>query len=700
MDYLGLLGGFSLKSRTRRHLAVLTTAASLAAGLLGAAASNAQALSISATGGKISLFGGSGVETVNPDGTGLSSVSGIANVPGLAPNWAPDGSRVLGGSAIDQLTTARTNGAASPVTLKSTDGPGRGSGYQDAVYWLDGSYVISSTGEELFYGPSDGAYPEEPLLTDAQDPSSDCDGNPTTSPTGLVAFDRTEPCGNDSGPAVWTYDPTADVVKKIVTSGSYPAFSADGSQLAYTAVVDGHQQLFVSAPDGTGAKQVTTDAADHTHAAWDPDGGRIAYDSTDPATSAVTTKVLTLSDGSIATLSDSGKNPAWQPLRSNSLERVYGTGSIGIDDAASKWTFDAVGAAHVPGLITARSAVLVNKGNSTYAAPGIPLAAEKQGPLLMTSTNSLDTAAATELKRSLPKGSTVYLVGGTNLLGSAVANQVKALGYTPLRMDGTDLGGVSARVARQITAAPSWVFVADGTDYHDPIAASTAAAALGYRGLGVVLTTKGTTVPSAVMSYLNSLDPSKTNMVSVGTNARKALENAPFTKQWSFWDVSGSSNEITAVNLAKFWWSAPNTATVEDTWTWQNAVAGGAATATYGPMLWSTVASLSSQSAAYLNQESASVQSVQTFGGNDAYSVAERTDIGNTIGYSNSWLTTVWAAGGVPPVTPSATSAAQSLRAAVAPSTSSAASPAGKQPALSIATPGHRFTAPNVRTGR
>ena len=686
-----------MKSRTRRSLAALVSAASLAAGLLGAAASNAQALSISAKGGRISLYGGTGVETVNPDGTGLTSVPGISNAPGIAPNWAPDGSRLLGGSGVDQLTTVRTTGASSPLTLQSTDGPGRGSGYKDAVYWLDGSYVISSTGEQLFYGPSDGAYAEEPLLTDAQDPPSDCDGDPTTSPTGLVAFARTEPCGNDAGPGIWTYDPVTDSVAKIVTSGSYPSFSADGSQLAYTAVVDGRKQLFVSAPDGTGAKQLTTDATDHSGASWDPDGGRIAYDSTDPATGTVTTKILTLSDGSTAALAG-GTRPAWQPLRSNALDRVYGTGAIGIDDAASAWTFDTVGATHVPGLIPARSAVLVNKGNSTYAAPGISLAAEKQGPVLMTSTNSLDPAVTTELKRSLPKGSTVYLVGGTNLLGSAVASQVTALGYTALRMDGTDLAGVSARVARQITTVPSWVFVADGTEYHDPIAASTAAASLGYRGLGVVLITRGTSVPSTVMNYLNALDPTKTNLVSVGTNARVALENAPFTKQWSFWDVSGSSNEQTAVNLANFWWAAPNVATVQDTWTWQNAVAGNAATATYGPMLWSTVAALSSQSAAYLTQESASVQNVQTFGGNDAYSVAERADIGNAIGVDSSWMTTVWAPGGIPPVTPAAT--AKSLRAEVAPSTSPSASPAGNQPALSIATPGHHFPARNAHTAR
>ncbi len=616
----------------------------------------AQALSISATTGSIALNSGSGVQTVQPDGSGATTVAGIPNSGGISTAWAPDGSRVVsGGQATDQLATARVTGASSPVTVGWPQGSTRGSTYQDAVYWSDGSYLLSSTGSELLYGPSDNSYDPQPLLTSVQEPAADCDTQPTTSPYGTVAFTRTAPCGAATS-AIWTYDPTADTVTQLIANAADAEYSADGTQLVFTRAVDGVSQLFTAQADGSGVKQVSSDAADHLHPSWDPAGGRIAYDSRDTATGATTVRVENLADGSTSTISSTGEKPSWQPVRDNTLDRVYGTGAIGIDDAASRWTFDTAGAAHQDGLIAARSAVLVNKDNATYAAPAVSLAAEKQAPVLMTSTNAVDASVSAELTRSLPKGSTVYLVGGTNLLGTGVADQITALGYKALRLDGTDLAAVSARVATQITAAPKWVFVADGSDYHDPIAASTAAGALGYRGLGVVLLTRGTTIESSVQNYLNSLDPATTNLVTVGTNALTAMETTPLSKQWSFWDVSGSSNEITAVNLAKFWWAAPNVATVQDTWTWQNAVAGNAVTATYGPALWSTVDVLSSNSAAYLAQESASVQNVQTFGGNDAYSVQNRADIGNAIGISSTYLSTVWAAGGNLPA-PAATTA-------------------------------------------
>ncbi|MEU3984863.1 cell wall-binding repeat-containing protein [Streptomyces sp. NPDC026672] len=652
-----------MSSRTRRGLAVLASAASLAAGVIGATAPGAQAADgTEPVGGRIALYGGSGVVTVNPDGTGLQSVPGITNTAGLTPNWSPDGSRVVVGSP-GELNTGRVTGTTSRITLPGPDGDVSGGSWDSAVYWADGSAIVSSTGSELFHGPSDGSYGSEPLLPESLRPSGSCDGQPTTAPDGTVAFVRVDPCGSPAGPDVWAFDPDTRTIKKIVSGASYPAYSADGASLAFTKVVDGRRQIFTAAADGTGATQVTTDAVDHKDLSWDPAGGRIAYDAVDPVSGAVTAKVLTLSDGSVTTLSTTASKPAWQPLRHDTLVRVYGTGDIGIDDAASRWTFDTLGAAHIPGLLPAKSAVLVNKGNATYATPAVSLASEKQGPVLLTSGNALDAAAVTELKRSLPKGSTVYLVGGTNLLGTGVESQVQALGYKPLRLGGTDLASVSARVAKQIAATPSWIFVADGNDYHDPISASSAAGALGYRGTGVVLLTRGTTVPSSVQSYLNGLDPAKTNLVSVGTNSRKALENTTLNKPWSFWDVSGADTEATAVNLARFWWTAPNVTTVENTWSWQNAVAGNAATATYGPVLWSTIARLSPGTADYLTGESASVRMVQTFGGNDSYAPAMRTDIGTAIAASSDWMSTHWYAGGTPPVPASASKAGLSARA-------------------------------------
>jgi hypothetical protein len=660
---------------------VLASVASLATGLLGATTSSAQAAT---TGGKISLNGGStGVETINGDGTGLASLPNISD-NGFAPNWAPDGSRLLGGTG--PVVSVRTTGASTPVDVPFESNTGYGS----PVYWWYGRYIVFSQNGRLQVAPSDGSADPIPLPSASQYPELSCSGYPTASPDGVLAFANSDTCGGQ-GPDIWTYDGNTGAVKDIIVNGISPAFSADGSKLAFTRVVDGFTQLFTADPDGGNVQQVTTDAVDHSDPSWDPAGGRIAYDESDPSTGTGGVKILDLTSGTTTPLTSAGSKPAWQPLEQNNLNRVYGTGSIGIDDAASRWTFGKTGSTPANGLIAAKSAVLVNKGNATYATPGVSLAAEKQGPLLMTSGTSLDAAASAELKRSLPKGSTVYLVGSTKLLNATVADQVTALGYKVLRMDGADLSTVSARVAKQITAAPSWVFVADGNDYHDPIAAASAAGSLGYRGTGVVLLTRGTTVPSAVLNYLNTLDPAKTKMVSVGTKAREAMENAPLTKEWSFWDVSGSTTELDAANLANFWWTSPTETTVEDTWTWQNAVAGQAVTAGYGPVLWSTESTLSSQTGIYLNQESASLSDVQTFGGNTSYTPAERTAIGNAIAASSAWTTTYWDAAGAPP----ATEAAQAIR----PSATVAPTVDGR-PALPTVESGRHFPAPNEHTAR
>ncbi|MEU9988811.1 cell wall-binding repeat-containing protein [Streptomyces sp. NPDC048045] len=636
-------------SRSRRNLAAFTSAASLAAGLLGAAAPGAQAAPNDITGGQISLYGGStGVETVNADGTGLRSVPDIPNF-GYTPNWSPDGSRVVAGWS--QLATGRVTGTSSVVTLPWATKVRSSASYEDPAFWLDGQYVVFTTAGQLVYGPSDGSWAPEPLLTGAQEPSTVCDTHPTAGASGTLAFERRSGGCNDS-PGIWTYDPDTKALTKIIASGSSPVFSADGSKLAFTRSVDGWTQLFTAAADGSGVQQVTTDPSDHLAPTWDPAGGRIAYEAhgshAGSSDDVQTVRILDLASGTSTQVTGAGRGarPAWQPLRKNSLVRVYGSGSIGIDGAASRWTFDTSGGRHVPGLVAARSAVLVNKGNATYSAPAIALAAEKQGPVLMTSGSGLDSSAAAELKRSLPKGSTVYLNGGTRILGSKVASQVQALGYKPLRLDGTDLSALSARVAKQISATPSWIFVADGNEYHDPIAASTAAGALGYHGTGVVLLTNGKSVPSSVRNFLNTLNPKTTNMVTVGYNATQAMEHAPLDKVWNFWTIGGKTHEDVAVNLARFWWSAPTQAVVEDTWTWQNAVAGGSASATYGPMLWSSRATLSAPAAYYLGQEAASIWVVQTFGGNTSYPPANRTAIGSAIAASSAWTSTYWAANG------------------------------------------------------
>ena len=56
-----------------------------------------------------------------------------------------------------------------------------------------------------------------------------------------------------------------------------PAWSPDGTKIAFSRFTNSHFQIFVMEADGSGATQLTFDDAAATGAAWSPDGTRIAY---------------------------------------------------------------------------------------------------------------------------------------------------------------------------------------------------------------------------------------------------------------------------------------------------------------------------------------------------------------------------------------------------------------------------------------
>jgi TolB protein len=56
-----------------------------------------------------------------------------------------------------------------------------------------------------------------------------------------------------------------------------PAWSPDGTKIAFSRFTESHFQIFVMNTDGTGATQLTFGDAAATGAAWSPDGSRIAF---------------------------------------------------------------------------------------------------------------------------------------------------------------------------------------------------------------------------------------------------------------------------------------------------------------------------------------------------------------------------------------------------------------------------------------
>ncbi|MET7696075.1 cell wall-binding repeat-containing protein [Streptomyces sp. NPDC005485] len=625
---------------TRRRAGALATAAVLAAvGTLatapGAAADDAGPWA--GTEGKILTDGPS---LINPATGTATEVPNLAYADSAA--WAPDGSRFI--AAQSQIVGIRPSGA-SKITLPWATGVRASASYTDLAYWWGGRYIVFSTAGQLVVGPSDGSWAPHPLLTDAQEPSTVCDNDPTVSSSGKLAFERRKNYGCYDNDGIWVYDATANTVKRVLTNAEEPDYSPDGNRLAFTRIVDGWRQIFTANADGTGVKQLTTEARHHGAPSWSPTGKRIVFDAdtSNDSGSVHTTEYVDVATGAFTKVGGHqsghfGYNPSWQPLRKNGTGRVWGTDTYDSNIASSHWSWNTVGQSR-PGLLDAKAAVLINRDDSAYSLTAPALAGKKRGPVLMTPKSGLSSAVKAELKRTLKPGANVYLVGGTSILSSTVSSQVTSLGFTPKRLAGVSRYSTSVAVAKSITSSPEYVFLATGTDYHSALAAASAAGSDGTSSTATVVLNDGNKLTDSVKGYLNGLNPDKTMVIPVGASAKYALTHT-YLSHWpstyTYYPITASTHEATSVAVAKFWWTAPSQAALAYTNTWRGGVSAGAAMNVYGPVLWTSRDTLSGDAKNYLLRESASVQFVAGFGGTGSIASGTLDTAGASISASSS----------------------------------------------------------------
>jgi hypothetical protein len=163
------------------------------------------------------------IYTMNADGSGITSLADSVRFPA----WSPDGMRIAG-SRGTRVCRVSCGVAYMRLFVMNSDGSG---------------LVV------LTYGIS-----------------------PAWSPDGRIAFAYSgdihvmNPDG--SGLINLTNDPAFE---------SYPAWSPDGTKLAFVSDRGGAYDLYVMNADGTGVTQLTHDPTIEGRPAWSPDGTRIAF---------------------------------------------------------------------------------------------------------------------------------------------------------------------------------------------------------------------------------------------------------------------------------------------------------------------------------------------------------------------------------------------------------------------------------------
>lgn len=191
---------------------------------------------------------------------------------------------------------------------------------------------------------------------------------------------------------------------------------------------------------------------------------------------------------------------------------------------------------------SAGAAVLARADDFADALAGAPLAAAVAGPLLLATGSGLPTATVEELRRVLPAGATVHLLGGGAALGTGVAQAVRDLGFVPVRHAGRDRFATAAAIARLLPEADGAI-VASGASFPDALAASAPAA---RDGLPILLVTADA-LPDPTAAVLRERGVSEVTVVGGAGAVGAAVEQAITATGSRVRRVSGRDRYATAV---------------------------------------------------------------------------------------------------------------------------------------------------------
>jgi streptogramin lyase/putative cell wall-binding protein len=363
---------------------------------------------------------------------------------------------------------------------------------------------------------------------------------------GLPAI--TEPCGITTGPdgALWFTDYAADRIGRVTTSGVITEFSTG-----------------ISA--GAGPQEITT-GPDGNLWFTESQGHRVA-------------KVL-LSGAPAASLPST---------------RMSGTDRVATAVAVSTHEYPAVS--------SAQGVVLARADSFPDALAGVPLAVSLHAPLLLTSPTSLSSETEAEIKRALPAGGSVTLLGGVGAISDAVSATLTADGYVVTREAGADRDATALAIAGAVPA-PKAILLANGLGFADALSAGAAAAHIG----GVVLLTDGTTLPSAVSAYISAHPAAP--VYAVGGPA--AIADAAAVK------LVGADRYATSVDVAREFFTVPTVAGLASGVTFPDALAGGVDIAgAGGPLLLVAPAAIPAVVQNYI-AATPTITSVNVYGGTTA----------------------------------------------------------------------------------
>jgi Tol biopolymer transport system component len=218
-----------------------------------------------------------GAQIIQLDGTMLAQIPELAD-QAFGLRLSPDGSTIafITGDVNGQVATIRTDGSNLTYLTEPATNSNAGDA-QTAVSWSpDGTQIAYASSGDLYVIDADGSNVRQ-LTTD---PNGDY--YPAWSPDGsTIAYWNGSTTGQDGGPTdaeLYTIPATGGTPTRLTNNeipDIEPAWSPDGGQIAYFSTDRG--DLRVMRADGTHDRAVFTQGNSGWAPSWSPDGTRIAF---------------------------------------------------------------------------------------------------------------------------------------------------------------------------------------------------------------------------------------------------------------------------------------------------------------------------------------------------------------------------------------------------------------------------------------
>ena len=196
----------------------------------------------------------------------------------------------------------------------------------------------------------------------------------------------------------------------------------------------------------------------------------------------------------------------------------------------------------------ASTAFIATGASFPDALAGSPAAAKAHGPILLTATNQLPSATATELARLKP--SKIVILGGTGAVSAGVEASLGSHAASVVRWAGTDRFATAAAISSS-TFAPgvSVAYVTTGSTFPDALSGGAIA---GKNG-GPILLVERDALPRVTATELGRLRPAKivilggTGAVSAGV----ASALGAYAPSGSVSRLAGADRYATAVQVSR-----------------------------------------------------------------------------------------------------------------------------------------------------